>query len=300
MARRLPPLNALKAFEAGARFGGFVPAAQELGVTPGAVSQQIKNLEEFFGTKLFVRRNNRLHLTDAGLAVYSESADIMDRLSEMTQRMLHGEVRSRLVISVLHSPGLHWINRQLPEFLRLEPELRCEIRIESDPVDFAKHHIDARICYGDHLYPELETTPLIRDRVTPLATPELAAARGLANDRPDALEDRDLIHTIWAGSYASNPSWHDWFVAAGSQRRPRMELGHKVEMPSLAIDLAVAGVGIVLGQRLLAQDELAAGSLVAPFATSVPLGYPYCVVTQRTKSGKKSVAAFIDWLKGKV
>ena len=296
MGRKLPPLNAVKAFEASARFGGFVPAAQELGVTPGAVSQQIKNLEDFFATQLFIRRNNRLQLTDAGLALYNESADIMDRLWEMTHRMLQGEVRSRLVISILPSPGVHWLNRRLPEFLRLEPEIRCEMRVENDPVDFAKHHIDARICYGDHLYPELETTVLVRDRVTPLCTPQFLAERRMT---PDTLDDADLIHTIWSGSYASNPSWHDWFVAAGSPRHPRLELGHKVDMPSLAIDLAVSGAGIALGQLLLAGDELAEGRLVAPFERTLSLGYPYCVVTPPAKAGKKSVASFVDWLKRK-
>ena len=113
MTRKLPPLNALKAFEAAARTGGFVPAARELRVSPAAVSQQVKNLERFFDKRLFVRHHNRLSLTDAGLAVFADSSEALERLAAMTLRTFEGEVRSRLVVSVLPSVASHWLNRRL-------------------------------------------------------------------------------------------------------------------------------------------------------------------------------------------
>ncbi len=295
MAAKLPPLNAVKAFEASARLGGFSQAARELGVTPGAVSQQVKLLEEFFDKQLFIRRNNQLQLTDAGLAVYADSAQVIERLTEMTRRLLEGKVRSRFVISTLGSVAVHWLNRRLPDFLAAEPELRCEIRVEDDPVDFVRHHIDLRICYGQHLYPEMVTRPLLRDVVTPLCAPAYLAQRAAPLKDPAEIQDSELIHIDWGGSFASYPSWAAWFAAAGAPRSPQVELGHTTAMSSLAVDFAVAGRGVALGQRMLAREELADGKLVAPFELSLALGHDYCAVHPHSRTGKRVVKSFLDW-----
>ena len=297
MPRKLPPLNAVKAFEASARHGGFSLAARELGVTPGAVSQQVKILEAFFAKQLFVRRNNQLQLTDAGLALYADSAEVIDRLSEMTQRLLEGELRSRFVISTLPSVAVRWLNRRLGEFLAAEPNVHCEIRVEDDPVDFAQHHIDVRICYGQHLYPELVTVPILQDLVSPLCSPEYLARGHLQRGMPDSILDKDLIHVDWGAGFASYPTWAEWFHATGVERTPQLGLGHMVRMSSLAIDLAVSGFGVALGQRLLARDELADGRLVAPFMQALPLGYAYCAVHPHSRSNKRIVGAFLEWVK---
>jgi LysR family glycine cleavage system transcriptional activator len=297
LVRRLPPLNAVKAFEASARHRAFSPAARELGVTPGAVSQQVKLLEAFFAKELFARHANQVRLTDAGLAVYGDCADIIDRLSAMTERLLEGEVRSRFVISTLPSVAVRWLNRRLGEFLAAEPEIRCEIRVEDDPVDFTTHHVDLRISYGEYLYPELVTVPLVRDEVTPLCAPGFLVRAGIADNDPAAIRDQDLIHIDWGASFASYPSWAEWFEAAGLTRRPQVELGHTAMMSSLAIDLATAGNGIALGQKMLAKDEIANGLLVAPFSTSLPLGYAYCAVHPHSRSGSRPVGLFIDWMR---
>jgi LysR family glycine cleavage system transcriptional activator len=297
MTRRLPPLNAVKAFEASARHGGFSLAARELGVTPGAISQQVKILEAFFSKQLFVRRNNQLQLTDAGLALYADSAEVIDRLSAMTQRMLEGNLPSRFVISTLPSVAVRWLNRRLEDFLAAEPDIRCEIRVEDDPVDFARHHIDLRICYGQHLYPELVTVPLLRDEVLPLCSPGFLARSQLQQGAHNSILDKDLIHVDWGASFASYPSWAEWFHANGTERAPQLGLGHLARMSSLAIDLAVSGFGIALGQRLLARDELADGRLVAPFPKALPLGYAYCAVHPHSRNSKRIVTAFIDWIR---
>src|SRR3954471_1802191 len=222
MAAKLPPLNAIKSFEASARLGGFSQAARELGVTPGAVSQQVKILEQFFAKQLFSRRNNQLQLTDAGLAVYADSAQVIDRLSDMTRRLLEGKVRSRFVISTLASVAVRWLNRRVPDFLAAEPEVRCEIRVEDDPVGFVRHHIDLRICYGQHLYPEMVTRPLLRAVVTPLCAPEFLKRLPHPLDPPSAMQDSDLIHIDGGGSFASYPTWAEWFRAAGTEQIPRV------------------------------------------------------------------------------
>ena len=303
MTRKLPPLNALKAFEAAARTGGYVPAARELSVSPAAVSQQVKNLERFFDKQLFVRHHNRLSLTDAGLAVFADSSQALERLAAMTLRTFEGEVRSRLIVSVLPSVASHWLirrlnrrlNRRLPGFLALDPAIRLDIRVEEDPVDFARHGIDIRICYGTHLYPDLANTLLVQDEVLPLCAPVLLDQGVLDASSPGSLPDTALIHTNWGPSFVSHPTWADWFARAGLDRAPDVGQGHRVGMSSLAIDLAVAGAGIALGQRLLAGDEIANGRLVAPFGQSVPLGHPYCAVHAHAKAQKPAVRAFVDW-----
>jgi LysR family glycine cleavage system transcriptional activator len=290
-------LNAVKAFEASARHGGFSLAARELGVTSGAISQQVRILEAFFSKQLFVRRNNQLQLTDAGLALYADSAEVIDRLSAMTQRLLEGNLPSRFVISTLPSVAVRWLSRRLERFLAREPDVRCEIRVEEDPVDFARHHIDLRICYGQHLYPELVTSPLLRDEVLPLCSHSFLSRGQIDPGNRDSVRDKDLIHVDWGASFASYPTWAEWFHANGIERTPQLGLGHMVRMSSLAIDLAVAGAGIALGQGLLARDELADGRLVAPFREALPLGYGYCMVHPHSRGNKRTVLSFKAWIK---
>jgi LysR family glycine cleavage system transcriptional activator len=294
--RRLPPLNAIKAFEAVARLGSLSLAARELSVTPGAVSQQLRILGEFFGKRLFVRRHNRLQLTDAGLSVFGDTAEIIDRLSAMTARLLEGEQRAHLVVSALPSVAVRWLNYELGTFLAAAPEVRCELRVEDDPVDFARHHIDLRLSYGEHLYPELVTVPLVRDEVTPLCSPAYLKRVALNGRDPASLPERDLIHMDWGASFASYPTWSQWFAAAGKPRPVGGTRGHKTSMSSLAIDLALSGAGIALGQRLLAQRDLASGALLAPFATSLPLTHPYCLVHAHAKADKRIVVDFVRHL----
>jgi len=298
MPQRMPPLNALKAFEAAARTGGYVTAARELGVSPSAVSQQVRNLELFFDKRLFQRYHNRITLTDAGIAIYDETAEALERLVDMTARVLVGEARTRLVISLLPSLAARWLGPRLSEFLKAEGNLRIDLRVEEDPVDFARHNIDLRICYGAHLYPDLAVTPLIRDEVLPLATPAFLARTVAGDPNLDLIADDDLIHTAWGPSFASHPTWSDWFAEAGAERAPDVGKGHRVGMSSLAIDLALMGQGLALGQRLLARDEIARGRLQAPFPRPIPLGHPYCAVHAHSKARKPGIQKCVDWLTG--
>jgi LysR family glycine cleavage system transcriptional activator len=280
-----------------ARLGSLSQAARELSVTPGAVSQQLRLLAAFFDRELFVRRQGRLQLTDAGLAVFAEAAESLDRLTAMTARLLRGEGRPHLVVSALPSIAVRWLNHRLGAFLAAAPEVRCELRVEDDPVDFSRHHIDLRLSYGEHLYPELSTLTLVRDQVTPLCTPAWRRKSGLDPEDPDSLAESDLIHMDWGASFASYPTWQEWFRAAGSHRQLGRDRGHTTSMSSLAIDLALAGAGIALGQSLLASGDLAAGRLVAPYATSLPLTHPYCLVHPQARGEKAVVRRCIAWLR---
>lgn len=296
MSRRLPPLNAVRAFEACARLGSLALAAAELCVTPGAVSQQIRKLEDFYGRPLLVRQNNQLRPTEAGRAVYETCAGLMGELAAMTQRIAGGSPHGRLIVSVLPSVGVRWLNRRLPEFLRAYPELRVDLRFEEDPVDFFRTRIDVRISYGEHFYPEFVAVPFARDRVTALCAPTWIESGRVRPQAPEALADEDLVHCFWRTGFSAYPTWESWFAAAGVSRRVRTGLGHEADMSSIAIDLAEAGVGICLGQCLLASDALAAGTLVAPFATALELPYRYFAVHTPAVAQNRVVRAFVEWL----
>jgi len=296
VSRKIPPLNALKAFEASARLGSFVLAAAELNVTPSAISQHIKKLEDFYGRQLFIRRNNQLVLTDVARTVHAASSQMMSGLEELTEQLLGGPVRSNLIVSVLPSVGVRWLNRLLPRFLDEHPDVRLDLRLEEDPVDFFRNRIDVRLCYGEHLYPECVTVPFKRDRVTAMCRPDLLAREHVDPAAPQTLGDDALIHVAWRAGFSSYPTWSAWFASQGITWHPRRELGHTTDTSSVAIDLACGGKGVVLGQEMLAETELAAGDLVAPFPHWMPLQYDYCVVHAESNKRNRIVGAFVEWL----
>lgn len=296
MPLSLPPLNALRAFEAAARTGSYVAAAEELGVSPAAVSQQVRNLEEFLGKQLFMRFNNRISLTDAGQAIFVGASDALQSISALTEQVMSGHARSRLVISVITSVAERWLEPRLAAFALKEKAVRIDLRVEADPVDFARHNIDLRICYGTNQYPEMNTIRLVQDAVLPLCSPAYlernpaARAQGM-----DGVPDDDLIHTSWGPSFVSHPTWHAWFDRSGIDR-PNDSKGHQVGTSNLALDLARDGVGVVLGQKLMAGGDLAAGRLVPLSKIAIELGHPYCLVHPRNKSRKVGLQSLINWL----
>ena len=295
MPLSLPPLNALRAFEAAARSGSYVAAAEELDVSPAAISQQVRNLEDFLGRKLFMRFNNRVVLTDAGQAVFAGAAGALQAISALTEQVMSGESKSRLVISVLPSIAHRWLEPQLAGLLLHEPKLRVDVRIEDDPVDFARHNIDLRMCYGSNLYPDMTTVLLNHDDVLPVCSPSYLARNPKAADGMAHVPDDDLIHTNWGPSFVSHPTWQTWFAANGIAR-PEESKGYRVGLSSLALDLARDGVGVALGQRMMGSDDIRTGRLVAVSDRALPLGHPYGLVHPPSKLNKPGLRSLIDWL----
>ena len=295
----LPPLNALKAFEAAARTGSFVLAARELGVSSAAVSLQVRNLEAFLNKRLFTRTNNKIALTDAGMAIYPGSAAALNGIAAITGRLLGRDGRARLVVSALPSLAERWLAPRLADFARAEPGVGMAVRVEDDPVDFVRHRIDLRVTYGGHLYPAYRAVHLFRDEVTPLHAPAYPAR---FEDQGGRLRvpDEHLIHVAWGEAFASEPSWDDWFRAANLPPRPATARGTHVASSSLAIVLAARGMGVALGQKRLAGAEIASGVLIAPSALTLKLAHPYCAVSPHAKSGDPHHARLLDWLTGAV
>ncbi len=294
--RFLPPLNALRAFESAARTGSYVAAAGELGVSAAAVSQQVRNLEVFLGKQLFTRFNNRIVLTDAGHAIFAGATEALQSITAVTRQAMAGTARQRLVISVLPSVANRWLAPRLSRFAAENPDFRFALRIEDDPVDFARHDIDLRICYGSNLYPEARSVHLRRDEALPLCSPGyLSRNPGARQPLLAKVPDDDLIHTDWGPSFGSHPSWEAWFAAAGTIR-PESGAGFRSGMSGLSLDLARDGVGVALGQRMLAADDIAAGRLVALSDIAIQLGHPYSLVHPLSKSRKTGLRQLVDWL----
>lgn len=293
---RLPPLNAIKAFEVAARAGSFTVAATELGVSSAAVSQQIRNLEAWFGKQLFVRTGNRIALTDAGHSIYPQAARALGDIAAIGRRMLEGGLRTRLVVSVPFSLAELWLAPKLVVLLDAFPRMAIDVRVEDDPVDMVRQNIDLRISYGDYHYPGLRMVRLVHDDVLPVCAPDFWRRHGNGAFSLADMHESMFIHTNWGPNYASHPSWSDWFSASGVSRSPDPSHGRRVGLSSLAIVSARLGLGIALGQRAMARADLEEGRLIALSSISVRLGHPYCAFMARTKAERADVASLVGLL----
>ena len=293
----LPPLNALKCFESAARTGSYVKAAQELRVTPAAVSQQVRQLEQFYRRKLFTRFNNRIVLSDAGEAIYAGCAPALEDISSLTSRLLGGMDRSRLVISVLPSLAECWFIPLLAHHNLQALGLKLDLRVEDDPIDFSTAQVDLRITYGTSPYPDLQTVRLYRDEVLPFCSPQFQA-QNLAGGRDlTKLGDGAFIHTSWGPNFASLPGWNDWFEATGHKRDIDLNKGHRTGASRLSIDFARFGFGVALGQKSLAEPYVRKGELLPLATVGVALGHDYCASFPHAKARKAGVQKLLELLK---
>lgn len=292
--RPLPPLTALRAFEAAARHGSFVKAAAELGVTAGAVSQHIKGLEERLGLALFRRLARGVRLTEAGRAYLPGIADGFDRLARATLQVHESGLAGRLTITVLPSFAAGWLVRRLPAFRARHPDIDLVIRSERQTVDLHRDEADLAVRYGLGDFPNLEATHLMREEIFPVAAPALLNADPPLR-APADLARHELLHD--AGALGNEPwiRWQPWLDAFGlsaAGKRPGVHFTDSVQL----YQAALLGHGVALGRSVLIGDELAAGRLVRPFADARASSYAYYAVTTRAARANPRVAAFIAWV----
>ncbi len=294
MTLSLPPLNALRAFEAAARAGSYVGAAEELKVSPAAVSQHIRNLEAYLDKRLFTRLNNRVVLTDAGAEIFGNIHRAFDDIAQSTARAMNTRPRSRLVISSLPSLSERWLVPQLARFAASHAEFRFELRSEEALADLDEAQVDLRLGYGASSSPKLESHFLRQDELLPLAAPSYVSRHRVADDLA-AVPDEDLIHTDWGRDFASRPSWQDWCNRFAGARKLRAS-GHQTSHSSLALDLAARGLGVALGQRMLAAEDVRNGKLVALSPHALPLGHAYHLIYLKAKSHKPMLQPLVQFL----
>lgn len=301
----LPPLNSLRAFEAAARHANFRKAADELHVTPAAVSHQVKALEDHLGIQLFYRQARALALTPAAQACLPQLRDGFDALATAAELIRTGSRRETLFLEVAPSFAVKWLGRRIDRFVCAHPDIDVHIEAKPQAIDgrpgdgadewrpLARLNSVA-IRFGMGRYPGCRSERLFSVAVTPMCAPGLLnSGRGLR--RPDDLRHHTLLHDDTLDRDDGRSKWAMWLAAAGVEGID-LTRGPYFNHAALALDAAADGSGIALSYPLLAAADLSAGRLVAPFALAVPLDRAYYLVCQESIAGQRSVAAFRDWL----
>jgi LysR family glycine cleavage system transcriptional activator len=295
MARRLPPLNSLRAFEAAARHLSFARAAEELHVTPAAISHQIKALEDHLGVRLFRRLNRAVLLTDAGQACIAGLSEAFDRMAAALERVRAQDCGGPLTVSTPPALAAKWLVPRLERFQALYPEIDVRVSAVMRLVDFAREDVDVAIRYGGGAYPGLVAELLLTNQVVPVCAPAL-----LEGDRPlrapQDLRHHTLLHDDTLTSDGAYPNWAMWLRAAGLEG-VNPSRGPRFDYPGLVLEAAAAGDGVALALNTIAAGDLAAGRLVKPFAVAVPTPFAYYVVCPQATAERPKVAAFRTWLR---
>ncbi len=292
--RRLPPLNAIRAFEAAGRHLSFTLAADELNVTPAAISQQVRNLEDSLGVPLFRRLTRALRLTDAGQAALPVLSEGFDRLEDGIDHIRCEEDDGILTVSSAPSFAAKWLVRRLPDFAERHPDIRVRLDPSLHLADFERDNVNIAIRYGRGDYPGLRTDFLMPVDISPVCSPKL-----LSGPNP-LLQPADLVHhtllqTDWTIASSSDDGWAMWLLCAGIDTVDPTS-GALFTTDDLTAEAALQGHGVALVARSLVADEIAAGRLVWPFDLIVKSDFNfYIVCPERTADAPKN-AAFREWL----
>ncbi|MFQ6019094.1 MAG: transcriptional regulator GcvA [Kiloniellaceae bacterium] len=296
MARRLPPLNALRAFEAAGRHLSFTKAAEELNVTAAAVSHQVKALEDYLGVQLFRRLTRGLLLTDAGQTCLPGLKESFDGLAAAVERLRGLEERGALTISVAQSFSAKWLVPRLDRFHKAYPDIDVRIFSTSRLVDFARDDVDLAIRYGLGRWPGLRIDLLRTEEIFPVCSPALLEGPHPLKV-PEDLRWHTLLHDALFKTVFGDDAqdWRTWLQAAGvSDIDPTR--GPSLSPLSMVIQAAIDGQGVALGRSVLVEADLADGRLVKPFELTIPVDYAYYVVSPETAAGRPKVAAFREWI----
>jgi LysR family transcriptional regulator, glycine cleavage system transcriptional activator len=301
MHKPMPPLNALRAFEAAARHLSLTKAAQELHVTAGALSHQIRGLEELLGLRLFERRVRSIGLTHAGKLLYpglqtgfSQIRDAVNGLSNASQERV-------LVISTPPGFTSKWLAPRLYRFASAYPEIDVRVSSSSSNANFATDGVDAAIRnlpIDAAPEPPLVIEKLIEMSLVPVCSPRLIQMHG-ALERPEALTRVPLIHDDTLAGFAQALNWADWFRAAGVDAVD-LSRGLRFNSADHALDAAGEGAGVLLAHDVLAYDDLRTGRLVIPVEFVLRSGRAYYFVCPKSRREHPHVQAFRNWVKQEV
>lgn len=296
MLRHIPGLQSLKAFEASARHLNFTRAAAELNVTPAAVSHQIKELEDAVGVPLFQRTSRHMQLTRQGQLLKPAIADALEGLTRALQKLRQVENPTQVRVTASPSIAAKWLVPRIDRFLESMPGADVRIDVSSEPLDFDREDIDVAIRFGEGIYPGLVVEKLFHDTLFPVCSPELLKGAKPLNEPKDLLQFT-LIHLDWEAQGAVWPNWRMWMLAAGVKDFNDTR-GLHFSQTSLAVQAAVDGHGVALGDSTLVADDLASGRLVKPFELSLrsPAQFAYHLITRRDTAERPMTKAFRNWI----
>ncbi len=294
MLRPLPPLTALRAFEATARHLSFTRAADELAVTPAALSHQIKGLEELLGERLFHRKVRQISLTPAGELLYPGLHAAFTQIRQ-TVDLLESRSSDRVLV-VSAPPGFtaKWLAPRLYRFMMAHPEIDTRISASSSLATFSADGIDVAIRNSAGPFQGLWARKLASITLLPVASPRLVAELG-GLDQPARLAEVPLIHDDMLGKLPGMPTWEAWLEAAGVTGVD-LTRGLRFSSSDHALEAACEGAGVLLGQRVLAHEDLRNGRLVAPFQLELVAARAFQVVCPQGHQTRPKIKAFCDWL----
>jgi len=285
---KLPPLYAVLCFSAVGRKSSVKMAAEELHVSPAAVSQQIAKLEKTLGIQLLIRSTRRVELTEAGKIYLRQVEPALRRIAEATQRLTRKPGRLAITVSCTVGFAMQWLLPRLPGFQALEPGVDVRINTTNRLVDLLTEEIDFAVRHGSGTYPGLEVERLINDRLHPVCSPSLLPG-GAHLSAPADLAPFPLLHD------EHRSDWTMWLRAAGADHVDP-ERGPIFVESKGAIDAAVAGQGIALMRKSMVRDELASGKLVIPFHAAIETPIAYYLVYDRTVLLQKHHERFRKWI----
>lgn len=306
MVRRLPPLNSLRAFEAAARLGSFPAAARELNVTAGAISRQVRLLEDYLGVELFRRLPQAVELTGLARLALPKLEEGFARLAEAAELLRGSETLPVLDLHVAPGFATRWLVPRLQRFNERHPAIDLHLSAERALIDLQRPEEGAApedtgratgggiaIHYGTGPYPGQEAIRLFEIRIQPVCSPQLLAAQPLAT--PADLAHTMLLHDETSHFLHKQRDWAVWLRAAGAlgvDPNKGLSFSHS----ALALDAAMQGVGMALGISVLVEDDLARGTLAAPFDLALPSRCSYWLVIPPRLATQPAVQAFRDWL----
>jgi LysR family transcriptional regulator, glycine cleavage system transcriptional activator len=288
MSRSLPPLNALRAFEAAARHLSFTTAAAELNVTQAAISHQIKALEDRLGLKLFRRVGRGLLLTDAAQAYLAEIAAAFDRISGATRRLHQHDAAGVLSATVLPSFAAKWLLPRLGRFRAAHPEIDLRISSSVEQIDLAREDFDFALRAGSGQYLGMRSDLILTESFFPVCSPALLSGPNRLRVPAD-LRAHTLLHD------EPRDLWQLWLKTVGLTDIDATR-GPGFSDSGMLIQAAVEGQGVAIAKGTLAGDDLRAGRLVRPFDQSLPANYSYWLVCPEPSAERPKIVAFRDWI----
>jgi LysR family glycine cleavage system transcriptional activator len=291
-----PPLHALRALEASVRLKSFARAAEELGVSASAITQHIRTVEDWVGKPLFLRTGRNVVPTDIAEAAMPSLREGFDRLSEGT-RLLRVADRKSHVVSVSTTPSFasKWLLPRLDRFRALHPNYEVWVSADMKLIDFSTTDVDVAVRYGPGGYSGLVAEQILDESIIPVASPAFVSQFGPFNS-VEAILTAPLLHDMGAENDPSCPSWWMWFDARGYDDLRALE-GPRYNAPSLVVDEAIAGKGIALAKRAIADEDIRTGRLVPLIPDTTPLNFVYWLVWPRGRTLPPPVRAFITWIR---
>lgn len=294
--RYLPGTGSLKVFEAAGRHLSFTRAAQELHVTPAAISHQIKEFEEQLGLRLIQRNSRSMQLTEAGEILHKAVGDALSSLNQAVLRLEKPRDTARLRVSASTSVAAKWLVPRLDDYMQLHPGIEVQLDVSDRVRDFERDEIDVALRFGNGNYPGARADRLFDNTIFPVCSPALLKTKKPLKQPRDLLQHR-LIHVEWSGQGITWPNWRMWMLAAGVSDFNETR-GLHLDSSGLAVQAAVEGQGVALGDSSLVSDDLAAGRLVQPFALTIkgPPQFAYYVISPLARQDEPFIKSFREWI----